>query len=278
VKNFFQKKGFGVVVFALLLTAAVSILTSVFPMDPVRDLLGIITSPVRALTTGVAGWGAEVWNYAAEHERLQDRVEELEREVAYMQEENREARAALEENERLRDLLELREKRKDFVFESAAVTGRTANSWSATITLSKGSLHGVEAGDCVINETGALVGVIREVGTNWSSVTTLLDPDISMGAIVFRTGEDGIVEGELSLMSQQRCRLSYLNSQSALVSGDEVLTSGLGGVYPSGLVVGYVETVHATPSGVEQYAVLIPAADLPALEQVFVIKEFDIVE
>ena len=70
MKNFFQKKGFGVVVFALLLTAAVSILTSVFPMDPVRDLLGIITSPVRALTTGVAGWGAEVWNYAAEHERL----------------------------------------------------------------------------------------------------------------------------------------------------------------------------------------------------------------
>ncbi|MCD8383856.1 MAG: rod shape-determining protein MreC, partial [Clostridiales bacterium] len=115
-------------------------------------------------------------------------------------------------------------------------------------------------------------------GLNWATVVTVIDPDTSMGALVFSTGEDGLLEGDLTLMLEGACRLSYLSTDSAIAVGDEVLTSGLGGVYPSGLVIGTVERVETTSSGVELYAVLRPAADLEALEEVFVIKEFDIVE
>lgn len=278
MKDFFRKNGFGVVIGALLLTAVVSIGSSIFHVNPLRDLLGILGTPFRAASTAVANWCEGIWSYATEYEALQTKVADLEKQLADMEQENREAQQALKENERLRELLELREKRRDFVFESAAVTGRTNNSWSAALTISKGTIHGVEEGDCVITETGALVGVIQQAGTNWSTVTTIVDPDISMGAIIFRTGEDGILEGSLTLMVEGRCKLAYLNADSELVSGDEVLTSGLGGVYPSGLLVGYVESVQDTPSGVEKYAVLEPAAQLDALEEVFVIKEFDIVE
>ena len=79
-------------------------------------------------------------------------------------------------------------------------------------------------------------------------------------------------------MTQGACRLSYLSAQAELVSGDEVLTSGTGGLYPSGLVIGYIEGVYTDPSGLEQYAVLRPAADLDALAQVFVINDFEIIE
>lgn len=278
MKDFFRKNGFGVVIGALLLTAVISIGSSIFHVNPIRDLLGILGTPFRAVSTAVYNWGHGVWSYATEYEALQAKVSELERQVAEMEQENREATRALEENERLRELLDLREKRRDFVFESATVTGRTTNSWTATLTVSKGTLHGVEEGDCVITETGALVGVIEQAGTNWATVTTIIDPDISMGALIFRNGEDGILEGDLTLMVEGWSRLSYLNADSELVSGDEVLTSGLGGVYPSGLVVGYVESLHSTPSGVEQYAVIEPAARLDELEEVFIIKEFDIVE
>ena len=278
MRDFLRKKGFGLLIAALLLTAAVSIGSQIFRVDPVRDLLGLLGTPFRAVSTALTNWGEGVWSYAAEHEALQERVAELELELAELEQASRKASEALEENERLRELLGLREKRRDFVFESATVTGRTASSWTATLTVSKGTLHGVEEGDCVITETGALVGIISQAGTNWSTVTTLIDPDISMGAIVFRTGEDGILEGELSLMTQGRGRLSYLSADARLVSGDEVLTSGLGGVYPSGLVAGYVESLHTTPSGVEQYAVIEPAARLDELEEVFIIKEFDVVE
>ena len=278
MKDFFRKNGLMVVIAALLLTAAVSITSAFLPVNPVTNLLGLITTPFRAAATAVTGWGQGIWSYATEYDDLQNRVQELERQVAQMEQENREATQALQENERLRTLLDLREKRRDFVFESATVTGRTTTSWTATLTISKGTVHGVEEGDCVITETGSLVGVISQAGLNWSTVTTVLDPNISVGALLFRTGEDGILEGDLTLMAQGKCRLSYLSAQAELVSGDEVLTSGMGGKYPSGLVIGTVEQVHTTPSGVEQYAVLEPAADLERLAEVFVIKDFEIVE
>ena len=83
-----------------------------------------------------------------------------------------------------------------------------------------------------------------------------------MGALVYRTGDNAILEGDLTLMVDGACKLSYLDSKSQLISGDEVLTSGKGGVYPSGLVVGYVSDVKTTPSGTERYAVVKPAIAL----------------
>ena len=278
MREFFRKNGIIVVIAALLLTAAVSIGSALIPMDPLANALGVLATPFRAIDTAVTGWGQGVYRYATEYDALRQRVAELEGQVAQMEQENREANAALRENERLRQLLELREKRTDFVFESAAVTGRTVTSWSATLTISKGTAHGVSQGDCVITETGALVGVVREAGLNWSTVSTVLDPDISLGAQVFSTGEDGILEGDLTLMTEGKCRLSYLSVQSETEKGDQVLTSGMGGIYPSGLVIGTVERVDYLPSGAERYAVLAPAADLDRLEEVFVIKDFQIVE
>lgn len=278
MKDFFRKNGIVLLIAALVLTGVISIGSAVMPVNPLTNLLGILATPFRAAATAVVSWGEGVYRYATEYEALQERVAELERELAETEAANREAASALEENERLRDLLELRQRRRDFVFESAAVTGRTSTSWEATLTISKGSAHGVEEGDSVITETGALVGVVDEAGLNWSTVTTIIDPDISVGATVFRTADSGILEGDLTLMTQGACRLSYLSAQAELVSGDEVLTSGTGGLYPSGLVIGYIEGVYTDPSGLEQYAVLRPAADLDALAQVFVIKDFEIIE
>ena len=278
MREFFRKNGIVVIIVALLLTAVVSIGSALLPVSPLANALGVLATPFRAVGTAVTSWGQGVYRYATEYGALQQRVAELELQVARMEQENRQANAALRENERLRQLLELREKRSDFVFESAAVTGRTVTSWSSTLTISKGTAHGVSEGDCVITEAGYLVGVGREAGLNWSTVATVLDPDISIGARAFPTGEDGILEGDLALMPEGKCRLSYLSAQSELEPGAEVLTSGMGGIYPSGLAIGTVETVDYTPSGAERYAVLKPSAELNRLEEVFVIKDFEIVE
>ena len=79
-------------------------------------------------------------------------------------------------------------------------------------------------------------------------------------------------------MTQGKLRLSYLPDEAQLVSGDEVVTSGMGDVYPSGLVVGRVEGVFTDPSGMTRYAVIVPDVTLDQLVEVFVIKDFDIVE
>ena len=149
---------------------------------------------------------------------------------------------------------------------------------TATLTLSRGTDAELEVGDCVITETGALVGVIREVGYNWAAVSTVIDPSSELGGIVNRTYSAGVLEGDFTLMGQGKLKLSYLPDDAQLVSGDEVLTSGKGGVYPSGLVVGTVDGVFTDPSGINRYAVVTPAAELSQLIEVFVVTDFDIVE
>ena len=182
------------------------------------------------------------------------------------------------ENEQLRELLDLQAKRRDFVFESAKVTARSSTNWDSTLTIGKGSSAGLEVNDCVITETGTLVGVVSEVGLNWSKVSTLINTDIEIGGQVTRTYSAGILEGDFTLMSQGKLKLSYLPDGAQLVAGDEVVTSGKGDVFPSGLVVGTVEAVFTDPSGMNRYAVVEPDVDLDSLVEVFVIKSFDIVE
>ena len=88
----------------------------------------------------------------------------------------------------------------------------------------------------------------------------------------------GILEGDFTLMSQGKLKLSYLPDGAQLVARDEVVTSGKGDVFPSGLVVGTVEAVFTDPSGMNRYAVVEPDVDLDSLVEVFVIKSLDIVE
>ena len=130
----------------------------------------------------------------------------------------------------------------------------------------------------MVTETGVLVGVVSSVGLNWCTVSTVVDAGLEMGGIVTRTYSAGVLEGSMDLMSRGRLRLSYLPDEAQLVSGDEVVTSGMGDVYPSGLVVGRVEGVFTDPSGMTRYAVIVPDAQLDSLIEVFVIKDFDIVE
>ena len=125
---------------------------------------------------------------------------------------------------------------------------------------------------------GVLVGVVSKVGSHTATVSTVIDTSMEMGGIITRTNSAGVLEGDFSLMKEGRLKLSYLPDGAQLVAGDEVLTSGKGDVYPSGLVVGQVEGVFSDASGMNRYAVVAPEVELDSLVEVFVIKDFDIVE
>ncbi len=122
------------------------------------------------------------------------------------------------------------------------------------------------------------MGVVNKVGTNYSIVNTLIDTGTEMGGIITRTNSSGVLEGDLALMQQGQLRLSYLPDEAQLVAGDEVLTSGNGDVYPAGLVVGQVDSVFTDASGLTRYAIITPEVQLDQLVEVFIIKDFDIVE
>ena len=280
MKNFLRQNGIWLLAIALLLSLVIT-LSSVLlggSANPLANVVQAVTAPVRGGISAVLDWAGGVSNYVLRYGEMQQELEDLRLQVSQLEEQVRQGEEDSRENEQLRDLLKLQQQRQDFVFENAKVTARSNSNWESTLTLSKGSASGVAAGNCVITETGVLVGVVSEVGSNWCTVSSVINTDIEMGGIVTRTYSAGVLEGDFSLMSQGKLKLNYLPEGAQLVSGDEVLTSGKGDVYPSGLVVGRVEGVFTDPSGMTRYAVVTPDVDLSSLIEVFVIKDFDIVE
>lgn len=279
MKHFLRQNGLLLLIIALLLSVLIGIVSAVMGgnADPLSNAVGFVTTPIRSGVSAVLDWADGVRAYVLHYGEMEQQIRDLERQVAELEEQAREGQEASRENEQLRELLDLQAKRKDFVFESAKVTARSSN-WDSTLTIGKGSSAGLEVNDCVVTETGTLVGVVSEVGLNWSTVSTLINTDIEIGGQVTRTYSAGILEGDFTLMGQGKLKLSYLPDGAQLVAGDEVVTSGKGDIFPSGLVVGTVEAVFTDPSGMNRYAVVQPDVDLNSLVEVFVIKSFDIVE
>ena len=243
-----------------------------------NNIAGTIASPFRSAGAAIGNWFGSISDKFDSVEALQKENEELRKRVAQLEDANRQAETDSQENGRLRSLLNLRQQRRDFTFESAKVTQYENSNWASTLTLNRGTSSGVAVNNCVVNETGALVGVVTEVGLNWCTVATVLDTQAQFGATVFRTGESAVAMGDLELMQSGKLKLSYLSGANTPVGGDLVLTSGLGGYYPSGLVIGTVEDVRTDDSGLTQYAVVQPTVTPSSLVEVFVITAFDIVD
>ena len=270
-------------VMVLSLAVAIAVILSVMAYfstsaSALSNLTGIIASPFRsagaAITETVSGWV----DYFAEFDALKEENARLKREIAEMEAAIRQAEQDSEENARLRRLLELRQQRRDLHFESARIVAADTSNWQSILTVNKGTAQDVAVGDCVVTEAGYLVGVVTEAGLNWSTVRTILDSDASIGATVFRSGQNAVAQGDFALMGQSRLMLGYLGASPDVLVGDLVVTSGLGGYYPPQLVIGTVESVFTGDDGLAQYAVVTPSMSLEDLTQVFVITSFDIVE
>ena len=234
MKDFFRDNGFWLLLIALLLSILLGLGSVILSgsTDPLSNLANTLTSPFESGVSAMLDWAEGVYGYVFQFSEMEQELSDLRRRVADLEEQARQGQEALAENAQLRELLNLQERRKDLEFESAKITARSTSNWESTLTISKGSAAGVEAGDCVITETGVLVGVVSETSLLSSTVATLIDTSIEVGGVVTRTYSAGILEGDFDLMNQGLLRLSYLPEGAGLVAGDEVLTSGLGGIYP----------------------------------------------
>lgn len=278
MKNFLKNNGLWVLFAAAVIAVALALM-SVFSntSSPLVNLANTIASPFRSAYTAVAEWFNDKQKYYQNYTDLEEENAQLRRELAQMQADIRQAKLDSAENERLKSLLGLQEERPDLTEDIvlATVTEHAVTNWSATLTVSRGTNDGLEPGDCVMDEEGNLVGTVSDVGTNWATILTLVDTETSIGAQVFRTGDLGVAQGNFSLMGENRLRMDYLPAECDLLGGDLVVTSGLGGYYPSGLVIGSVEEVHLDDSGASSYAVLVPAVEFDQLQQVVVLRSYD---
>ena len=280
MKEFFAKHGVWILLAAVIITVSMAALSAFGSgvASPFKNAAGIVSAPFRAGISAVTGWVDSRIRFADDYDALKQENKELKEKIAKLEEENRQAQTDSAENKRLRQLLNLRPQERGLELESATVVDHTSSNWTRTLTLSKGSSMGIAVKDCVIDAQGYLVGVVSEVGTNWCTVLTTIDTDFEMGALVFRSGEAAIASGSFNLMGDGKLTLTFISSESTLLNGDLVVSSGLGGYYPPNLVIGSVEEVATDDSGAMDYAVLSPAADFDELTEVFVVTDFTVVD
>ena len=199
-------------------------------------------------------------NLEKENRKLKQKVAELEAENHHM----KEMRLA---NERLRHLLQFREKNSASMV-GAEVIGQDPSSWFKSVTIDKGERDGVKQGMAVVSPTG-IIGQILKTAPHYATVLLITDYNSAIDSIVQRTRAKAIVEGK----GEHRCQLKYLLRTEEVAVGDAVVTSGLGGNFPKGLMVGEIKKVDKKGHGVFQYAELAPSVDFTQLEEVFVIME-----
>ena len=279
MKDFLKNNGLWILFAGAVIAVALAVL-SYFSTNasPLVNLMNTVASPFRAVSTSVANWISDKRNYYEDTTALKEENEALKRQIAEMEAAVRQGETDSQENAFLRELLDLRKQRRDLSdFETATVMERSVTNWTSSLTLNKGSVHGVEVGDCVIDGRGNLVGRISEAGHDWSTVLTVVDTDTSLGARVYRTQDIGIANGDFALMGEGLLRLDSLPVSCQLLEGDLIVTSGLGGYLPPDLVIGSVTSLQADDSDTAVYAVLTPAAELDSLTEVCIIKSFEIV-
>jgi rod shape-determining protein MreC len=195
-----------------------------------------------------------------ENTLLKQRIGELQKEIGELRE------MALAK-ERIQNLLQFREKISPSII-AAEVIGQDPSSWFKSVTINKGEEDGVRKGMAVISPEG-VIGQILKTGPYHSIVLLITDYNSAVDSIVQRTRAKAIVEGK----GENRCQLKYLLRAEDVIVGDIVVTAGLSGNFPKGLMVGEIRKVEKAGQGIFQYAELVPSVDLTKLEEVLIIME-----
>lgn len=221
---------------------------------PISAAGEVITRPVR----GFFAWVTDLGVSRSRLEQLRDQNARLRARVAELEE------AGLE-NERLSALLRLAQS-EELESLGARVIGRPGNAWEGVITIDRGSDDGVRIGMPVVGPLG-LLGQTVQVSGGSSKVRLITDHRSGVAAMVQRNRAEGILKGSVD----GRLTLEFVSADTTLSAGDVVITSGMGGVFPKGIVIGEVAEGSSGTAGLLQSIRIVPAGDPSALEEVLVL-------
>lgn len=226
-----------------------------------------ITSPFqKAVTYSTDALGNLIDSYVLLVDLKRENVA-LRRKVTELREENSLLREKAVASGRLQNLLRFSKKIPGPILP-AQIIGIDPSSWFRTILIDKGTKHGVERGMAVVSPEG-IVGHVLQTSLHSAKVLLITDFNSSVDAIVQRSRAKGLVEGN----GENRCRLKYAPRAQDIQPGDRVVTSGLGGRYPKGLMIGKIRKIEKKSYGLFQQAEIILSANFSKLEEVFVITE-----
>ena len=213
-----------------------------------QELLSVVLTPLQKVTSALSGGAASVWEKYTSIDDVMDRNEQLEAE-------NAELRQQMVDYDRI--------KAENDAYKALARIQDT-NSEASYVSVN----------DAIISDRGYLLGVVVEVDATSCKVMTTLHPSFNAAGVISRTRENGIITGSADYAADGQCVLTNLDRATEARKGDQVITTGLGGVFPANLLVGTVQEVVPEQSGKSSSAVILPGADPRTVKHVFIVTEY----
>ena len=239
-----------------------------------QELLSVVLTPFQKVTSALSGGIGSVWEKYTSIDDVMDRNEQLEAENAELRQQMVDYDRIKAENDAYKALARIQNTNSEASYVSAFVIGRDPLDEFGGFTLDQGSTDGVAVNDAIISDRGYLLGVVVEVDATSCKVMTILHPSFNAAGVISRTRENGIITGSADYAADGQCVLTNLDRATEARKGDQVITTGLGGVFPANLLVGTVQEVVPEQSGKSSSAVILPGADPRTVKHVFIVTEY----
>lgn len=276
MKRFLYSESFKrlVIIAAVLFAGVLCASFSHKASSPLTSVLGTVFSPLQKISASIAenldGLSASFVSssvYKEKNEGLEAELAEYRKKLADYDELKKKMKS-------YEALYGVKQENPDYKFCAASVISRDAADSFGSFVLNAGSKDGVSVDDPVIYGDYVL-GIVKKVNSATCVVYSVLDPRVKIGAYESGTREYGYVCGDEELFKRGLCRLTGLDTSTSVVSGGVVCTSGAGGVFPNGLIIGEVNAVKNDDVSTAFYAEVKPFAEFENVSDVFVITDFE---
>lgn len=239
-----------------------------------QEILSVAVAPFQRAAAAVSNGVSSLWEKYTNIDAILEENEKLTTENAELRGQMVDYDKLKAENEAYKALTNIQEQHPEMSYVSSFVIGRDPLDSFYGFTLDQGSLDGVEANDAITSDEGYLLGVVTEVDLTSCKVMTILHPSFNAAGVVSRTRDNGIITGSADYAAEGLCVLSNLSRGTLTKANDQVITTGLGGVFPPDVLVGVVQELVPEASGKSTIAVLKPGADPRTVKHVFIITNY----
>ena len=239
-----------------------------------QEILSVAVAPFQRAAAAVSNGVSSLWEKYTNIDAILEENEKLTTENAELRGQMVDYDKLKAEHEAYKALTNIQEQHPEMSYVSSFVIGRDPLDSFYGFTLDQGSLDGVEVNDAITSDEGYLLGVVTEVDLTSCKVMTILHPSFNAAGVVSRTRDNGIITGSADYAAEGLCILSNLSRSTLTKANDQVITTGLGGVFPPDVLVGVVQELVPEASGKSTIAVIKPGADPRTVKHVFIITNY----
>lgn len=269
-----REKGFNKIWIWIVFTGFSLFLLSTNPgsepsWNPAEQFIIEVTTPFQKLVKQAVGSVEKLWTDYFYLVGLKDENRQLRQDIDVLRTENDSYKELLATHERLRELLQFKQIISSPVV-AAQVIGLDPSGWFKSIIVDKGTLAGVEKDMPVVNASG-VVGRVISVSPDFAKILLIVDQNSAVDCLLQESRDRGILKG----LSTDVCNLNYLAKTAGSAVGEQVITSGLGGIFPKGLPVGKILHISESPGMLFKEIKVRPAVDFSTLEEVMIILNVD---